>query len=189
MNFIIPNDAKNIFVLGAGSSVEYGLPVWNELGLRMKEKINNDQTNSYKYKKQILKWIDKVGEDKQYKTLDECIFNESVSLEHHTDGVEVENEIFSIIKDIFSDLYRKENGVWIKNLNQKILENTTLRLEQQITFINYNYDQVLEDNLLDYEYLPTKHRRLSYKPRLDSLSNFVIRTLYPHGTLFPEVGN
>ncbi len=182
MEFLIPNDVRHILILGAGASVEYGLPAWKDLGPQITKKIISDFDNPYK--KHISKWIDKVGEKKAYKTLDECIFKEAITNEHHSDGVYVENSIFTIIKQIFIDSYHKAPNGWIRKLNEKILDKGGL--DKQIAFINYNYDQVLDENLLNYSHLPEKHSRFKYKPRLQSLSSISIQTFCPHGTLFPE---
>lgn len=186
MDFFVAPSVHHIIVLGAGASIEYGLPAWRELGSQIKEKLLNDYQNQYQYKDQILKWIDKVGELSMYKTLDECIYNESISAEHHDDGVEVENELFSIMKEIFEYSYKKSPNGWIQKLNEKILSSNDTKLENRLAFINYNYDHVLDDNLLDYRYLPEKHRRLRYRDRLIALQNVSIKTFCPHGTLFPD---
>lgn len=73
---------------------------------------------------------------------------------------------------------------WIRALNKKILSNN---LESKLAFINYNYDDVLERNLLDFSYLPAKHRILNYAPRLERLSKAAIDVFYPHGNLFAEL--
>ena len=185
MEFNITSSIENIFIFGAGASVDYGLPIWRDLAHKIREKIAKDNADSYKYKKQILGWLEKIGDKKQYSTLDECVFHESVSKDHHLDGVEVENEVFSIIKEIFNDSYREGTLGWIRKLNDKILDGSTPRLERSSVFVNYNYDHVLDDNFLNYEYLSAKHKRLTYKGRLAYLSTIFINTLYPHGTLFP----
>jgi hypothetical protein len=90
------------------------------------------------------------------------------------------------IKNIFNNSYQEATDGWIKKLNQKVLDKNSIHLEHKIVFINYNYDHVLDDNFLNYEYLPTKHSRLTYKPRLQNLSRVSVKTLCPHGTLFPK---
>lgn len=131
MEFVIPEHADRVFILGAGASVDYGLPVWKDLGARMKEKIEADATNSYKHKEKILKWIDKVGEKKAYETLDECIYHESSSIDYHTDGVEVENELFAVMLEVFNNSYGGAKDGWIRKLNEKILMSPNFQPEKK----------------------------------------------------------
>lgn len=184
MKFYLDNNKQHVFILGAGASVDYGLPIWQGLNNLIKTKIENDINNQYKYKKEILDWLDKIGDDKKYKTIDECIARESISKDYHDNGHEIENEIFRIIKDIFEEIYRKNEAGWIRQLNEKIKNNESMRLEDRLAFINYNYDDVLDKNFLNFEYLPAKSKLFNYKDRLEALSHVKINCLYPHG-FFP----
>ena len=184
MDFSLSRGVNSILVLGAGASVDYGLPVWNDLGSLIKEKLSKDQIGFFQYKKEILAWVDKVGERKEYSTIDQCLERESVSNEYHANGSEIENQIFLIIKDIFLEKYKEGNGGWIRKLNEKILDNTSL--VNKMAFINFNYDDVLERNLLNFEHLPQKHKLLNHRITLDRLTRIKIPALYPHGTLFSQ---
>jgi hypothetical protein len=73
MNLRLRSKINKVLILGAGSSVEYGLPLWKDLSFLIHEKINKDTENRYKYKKEIVSWLNKVGEDKEYETIDRCI--------------------------------------------------------------------------------------------------------------------
>jgi hypothetical protein len=176
------NNIEYVLVLGAGASVDYGLPTWRNLSLLVKEKIGKDTEKRYQYKKEILDWIDKVGEKKKYKTIDECIKEESASKEYHSNGHEIENELFLVMKDIFNEIYKEQDNGWIRALNEKILLNKGNGLEHKIAFINYNYDNVLDKNFLIYTYLPQKHQLFNYRERLEALSKSVVKVLHPHGT-------
>ncbi len=178
MQLTFDRTIRHFFILGAGSSVEYGLPVWKDLSKQIKERANND--DSLQYKTQILNWMDKIGEKKLYATLDECIAKEAASKDHHVDGLDIEDKIFSIILQIFNDSYHQNPDGWINKLNRKILNNKDL--QNQLAFINYNYDHVLDDNFLNYEYLPTKHKRLNFKSELKILLSAYNSVLCPHGT-------
>ena len=107
MNFKPASSVTHILILGAGASVDYGLPIWKDLDLLIRNKISKDSENYYKYKKEILAWIDKVGSEKVYQTIDQCIKDESVSPDYHTTGPEIENEIFLILKEIFIEAYQE----------------------------------------------------------------------------------
>ena len=171
-------------LLGAGASVDYGLPVWKDLASLIKEEINKDHGSLYQYKKEILAWIEKVGENKEYPTIDQCLQSESVSSEYHTNGLEIENQILLIIKNIFTKLYKENDGGWIRKLNTKILQRPGL--VNKMVFVNYNYDDVLEKNLLNFDHLPQKHKIINHRERLDTLAHARIHALYPHGNLFSK---
>ena len=186
MNFKLSSAVEHILILGAGASVDYGLPVWKDLDILIRKKIDNDSENYYKYKNEILAWINKVGLKNVYQTIDQCIKDESVSPDYHLNGPEIENEIFLILKEIFIEAYKEPPTGWIKKLNGKILVNRGQKLEQRIAFINYNYDNVLNKNLLNFDYLPSKQKIFTYKVELEHLSHALVGALYPHGNLFTE---
>ncbi|HBU07202.1 MAG TPA: hypothetical protein DEB09_03920 [Candidatus Magasanikbacteria bacterium] len=167
-------------MLGAGASVDYGLPTWEKLNNLIKDTIENDKINQYEYKKEILEWLNKVGDNKLYKTIDECIKSESRLQDYHDNGDKIENEIFRVISEIFGKMYKNSDVGWIKLLNNKIKNNEHMELENKIAFINYNYDNVLDTNFLNFGSLCSKDK-LFYEKRLGQLSNVKIRCLYPHG--------
>lgn len=193
MRLYLEDEIEHILILGAGASVDYGLPVWSDLDLLIKEKISKDEAN-YQYKKEMLNWIDKVGKEKEkkYDTIDECIAEESMSQEYLDDseqecldGSEIENQMFRVIKDIFNEAYKKDAKGWIRVLNEKILKGKE-RLERKIAFINYNYDDVLDKNFLIFSYLPLKLQRYNKRERLNTLSKVIACALYPHGCFFSK---
>ena len=96
----------------------------------------------------------------------------------------MENDLFSSIKDIFNEVYRENNEGWITKLSDKILRHPENGLEEKMAFVSYNYDNVLEKNLLRFGYLPGKHSRLNNKPRLDELGTVRVPVLYAHGNLY-----
>lgn len=180
------NCRNNILILGAGASKDYGLPAWKELDFLIRERLKNGGENQYSRARDILTWLDKVGEKNKYKTIDECIEKESVAEAYHLDGDSVENDLFLSIKDIFNEVYIENNEGWITRLSDKILRQPGNELEDKIAFINYNYDNVLEKNLLRFGHLPGKHSRLNNKPRLDQLSAARVPVLYAHGNLYSK---
>jgi hypothetical protein len=187
MQIFLRDEIKHILILGAGASVDYGLPTWKELESQIKDKIINDKGDQYNNKKEILDWLNKVGNLKKYKTIDECIKFESVSKDYHNNGHKIENEIFSVIKNIFEEVYTKKDNAWIEILNEKIKNNKEAALEKKIIFINYNYDHVLDDNFLNFNYLPEKYKILNYKERLYELSKVVVDCLCPHGNFLSNI--
>ena len=171
---------ENIFILGAGASFEYKLPLWKDLNEEIKKELEKDNNNKYLYKKEIKEWLDKVEEDKQYKTIDECIAIES--RKNKKDGLKIEIEIFLIIKDIFENKYEDldETG-WIHFLNQYFLFFP--QAVNWIYLINYNYDSVFEKNILLYDYLSEKEKLLN-KKKLEYLKDLKIRAIFPHSTFY-----
>lgn len=182
-------EKNKIFILGAGSSKDYGLPIWSELSVLINQYLSSEDGKGNLYKKEIFEWLDLIGEQKKYKTLDECIYYESSSNKYKENGQDVEFTIFSILKSIFDKLYKKEES-WIKNLNEKIREKGSIDWNN-LFFINYNYDSVLADNILDYSYLSKTERERIYRERLTELSDIrnknvweKIPCLYPHGLFY-----
>lgn len=182
MKFPLSPSVTNIFILGAGASVDYGLPVWDQLDSIMRKHLNEETDVAYTHKQAILNWLDKTGEDKAYKTIDECIAFESDSEEHHLNGVEVENDLFTLFQKILKKSYKENSQGWVGALNEAILQNRNRHLENTIAFINYNYDDVLPKNFLDFSKLSQK-RKLIYSRELEDLKYVRVPTLYAHGFL------
>ncbi len=176
--------ADKIFILGAGSSVDYGLPVWKDLKEMIEDKLSGATGDEFNYKNQILSWIAKVGVGLEYETLDECISKESVSSEYKEGGHYIENEIFFILKIVFEEVYSREiRSSWIRILNNYILYSTP-DVVKNMVFINYNYDEVFCDNILTFDYLSDKERFVTFDNELGSLSDFHVDVIYPHGNFF-----
>lgn len=185
-------EKTKIFILGAGASIDYGLPVWSDLASLIKNYLESEKGKDNQYKKEILEWLDLIGEDKKYKTLDECIYRESSSTRYKENGQDIEFEIFRILEVIFKELYDKKTSYdketsWIKKLNEKIRKQEGVDWHN-LFFINYNYDNVLADNILDFSYLSKTERERIYRERILNLSYISQRynhekipCLYPHG--------
>lgn len=184
MNFYLNNNISHLFILGAGASIEYGLPVWSELSSLIQKKLTDDVANTYQYKKEILAWLDKI-ESKQYSTLDECITGESD--QYHTGGVQIENELFRIMRDVFIESYKDSNRGWVEKLNSKILNDRKTCLEQRMSFVNYNYDHVLDNHFLNFASTLSDKKKLIHKSELNDLSRVVVEAFYPHGNFREKI--
>lgn len=185
MKFTVKSSVRKILILGAGASADYGLPTWKSLTNLIKHELDNDKENAIQHKKDILTWLNDVGEQKKYKTIDECIQNESYS-SAYPHGMDIENEVFHIMKMVFINSYKENEGGWLKILNEKILQKPEASIENTIAFINYNYDNVLERNFLNFSYLHPKYQNYKYRGRLGSLINTKVDCLFPHGSLFKD---
>lgn len=178
---------NNIFILGAGSSREYGLPVWKELQSLIEAHLRGSDGVKYTRAKDILNWMGKVGDKEfEYRTIDECIAKESISETYYSDGDSVEDELFSVIKNIFNGARKENRAGWITKLNDKILRQPVSKPETNMAFVSYNYDNILEGNFLKFEHLPGKHQRLNDKPRLVELTETTVPVLYAHGNLYSK---
>ena len=186
MKFILNHKEKHFLILGAGASADYGLPTWIDLVPLVIEKINDDKENRYNYKSEMLDWLNKIGDTpKPYKTIDQCMQIESV--ENKADGLKIEDEMFSILAEIFDEKFEEDEDKeyeWINILNMKILANTNLATE--IAFVNFNYDGVLYENFLQFRYLSDKERTSLKGPQLERLTGVKAFTLYPHSYLFSK---
>lgn len=182
---------SKIFILGAGASMDYSLPSWPGLNDLLLEKLNSSKGEDYKYKTEMIDWVSKTGEGKQYPTIDECIHKEARL--NKKDGLLIEQELFSVMKDVLTnDDYKKEeeDNRWITSLNKVILNKRSLNLENNIAFISYNYDYVLGKNLLDYNnYLSEAEQKLEHKGNLSDITRSVFPILYPHSTFDKEEHN
>lgn len=180
-NHKIDHRIEHIFILGAGASADYKLPLWGELGALIEEEVNNNK-DKYIYHNEIKQWINMVGSDKIYKTIDECITSESISVKYHNNGDVIEDQLFCAINEIFFKRNQiKENEIgWIEKLNEKILTDAT-KLEDRISFISFNYDDILDKKFLNFNYLPSKRKAL-HRPRLTELNISNVSGLFPHGS-------
>lgn len=177
MKFELHDEVKHLFILGAGASIEYGLPGWSDLAILLRERLDMKLGAENPLRNELLDWLNKVGV--KYDTIDECIAQESRSTEYHDNGAHVEEALFCEIRVILEEKYTYNNQGWIRFLNDAIINNYGIRNE--IAIINYNYDDVLDRNLLDFSHLGQKARMVDYVNRLESLSNIVVDCFHPHG--------
>lgn len=188
MRFNLDTNTRHLFILGAGASVDYNLPTWLELKDLLKDRIETSSDTKYEFRKEMQEWLAMVGpkDTHKYQTIDECITKESVN--YHENGTEVENEIFDMMSQVFEERYRDNEQGWIRLLNKAIIDDDK-SIEDQLAFINYNYDSVLEKNFLNYSYLSKKERVITYSERLERLSQVSVECLHPHGHFGNTEGN
>ena len=158
------NSEKEIFVLGAGASACFGLPMWNELAELILEKLGSkkneedfDQFTKDYYSK-AAEWIKKVGPKKEYETIDLCIFEEAKKLNDKKYQF-ILDLIFRLIGEIFSEkiinndlsLKKHISYILIKHLaNNYIINPANIReFLNKKTFIDFNYDNVLSNALTE----------------------------------------
>lgn len=179
MKFVLDDRVKHLFILGAGASCDYGLPNWSSLSTELEGVLNNSSKEHQEHASSIFDWLSKVGS--KYATIDECILHESNASDYHENGHEVEDALFRAIFSVLKGAYVNNAHGWIRHLNDAILDNPGL--ESQIAFVNYNYDDVLDRNLLAFDHLSGKQRHVNYADRLVEVNGSVIDCLHPHGYL------
>ena len=177
---------NKIFVLGAGASAEYGLPMWDELVELIKEKLQDENfSEDIQFKKEILEWVDKVGEGKEYSTIDKCIQIESDT--NSENGNDIEKEFFYLIQVIFEEKFRNNKDTWITELNRLFLKDEIKKKE--IFFINYNYDIILQEEFLNFNFLSVKRKEGNNREKIESLNNNnLVQCFVPHGSFLERIG-
>ena len=142
----------NVFVLGAGASVDYGLPVWCELWELLIEDIKKNGLSgiSAGASNRFLNELEEIGTGKKYATVDEMISKFSRSMEEF--DVETQ-EFFEEVKIIFRSRVMSENVGWIekfvkKNDVEDLLHNELS--DNPTVFINFNYDTLLLIKIVEF---------------------------------------
>ena len=173
-----------VFVLGAGASAEYGLPMWKDLPTLIKEELNDSNAN-FNFKNEIIEWLEKIGNG-IYGTIDECVTKESASEKYRKDGDNIEIELWGIIKSIFSKKYNKETEIdsWILSLNNNIIkyEEENKLLAGGLFFVNFNYDHVLTDRFLKDNTVPEKTKNTHAKSTVDKMEKTIVASVCPHAS-------
>ena len=150
-NRIMNTKYVNVFVLGAGASVDYGLPVWCELSDLLIHHIEeNKATISSADMSIFLGELGQIGTCKKYRTVDELI---STFSRETTDFAKTTAALFKEVKTILEQRVRPESIGWIetfvrKNNLESLLNNAASN--NPSVFINFNYDTVLLMNIIEF---------------------------------------
>ena len=189
------NKYINIFVLGAGASVDYGLPVWSELRELLIEYLNKNTASiiSPDVSNRFLEELKEIGTGKKYATVDEMISKFS----SETDNCPATTRgVFEVVKRIFQSRVRTENVGWIETFvdknNLEILLNNEASNSPSM-FINFNYDTLLVLKIVQFfnnDYSSTlnpdkaewnKTRGLDFEKKYECCVKDVF---HPHGVLY-----
>ncbi len=185
----------NIFVLGAGASVDYGLPVWNKLREQLMEYLNANREclGSPAITNHFIEDLKEIGEDKKYRTVDELISKFSSEAD---DFFATTQRIFEAVKRIFKSKVMTDSQGWIetfvkKNNLESLLRNADSNYSS--VFINFNYDTLLLRGIVTFFselYESTlnperaewnKNTGLEYEAKFEPCAK---KIYHPHGVLY-----
>lgn len=195
----------NMFVLGAGASVDYGLPVWADLRDMLIEEIETNEKTiiSSDVTTRFLNELKEIGPGKKYTTVDDMISR----FEEGEDGIpEITAAVFQVVKSIFKSKAKTEDKGWIETFIEKnnleiLLNNKTNATSDFPTvFINFNYDTLLLSRIVQffknkYDCTPKRDRkewRLNHGVESDFGERFkdcAQAIFHPHGILYLSEGD
>ena len=142
----------NVFVLGAGASVDYGLPVWRELRELLIEDIKKNGLSGFApgASNRFLDELEQIGPGKTFETVDEMISNFE---DDEAVFPETTVAIFEVVKKVFKSRAVAESAEWIETfVNQNNME---ILLTNEVSnyptvFINFNYDTLLLSKIVQF---------------------------------------
>ena len=187
------NKYINIFVLGAGASVDYGLPVWVELRELLIEYLNKNTASiiSPDVSNRFLHELQQIGTDKKYATVDEII---SKFPDDEAEILDPTEAIFDVVGKIFKSKLRADSQGWIETFVKKNNLEILLNNEDPNTssvFINFNYDTLLLSKIVQffkkkYERAPERKmwKKQTGRAYETEFKNCATDILYPHGILY-----
>ncbi len=185
----------NVFVLGAGASVDYGLPVWDKLKELLIEEItiNGAVVISSDVTNRLLRKLEDIGPGRTYETVDEMIakFDDD-------EASEITGPIFDVVKRVFNLRARTKSVGWIETFMDK--NNVEILLGNETSgypsvFINFNYDTLLLSKIVRFFKKKFKNTpkseikdwRLNHGAESDFGLNFehcAKDIFHPHGILY-----
>ena len=187
----------DIFILGAGASKDYGLPLWEELQSLLLKHIKNKVGTDADVRQTLLKELRNIGESKKYKTVDKMISE----VAKRKNGSEAEDVLFGCMGEIFEESRSNtdtEND-WIEDFIRGRDHHLTALLtnsktEDSTMFVNFNYDTVFLLKVIGffrdkYESTSPEDRRAHETNTGQAKSgygNCVKDIFHPHGIFIPE---
>ena len=141
----------NVFVLGAGASVDYGLPIWCELSELLIRHIEENKAQIPAADVSILlRELGQIGTGKKYTTVDQMISEFS---RETTDFAETTAAMFKEVRTILEQRVRPETVGWIERFVKSNDLEILLRNEatnNSPVFINFNYDDILLLKIVEF---------------------------------------
>ncbi|MBP7831784.1 MAG: hypothetical protein KA028_02075 [Candidatus Pacebacteria bacterium] len=154
---------ESLYIIGAGSSAEYNLPIWKALQgelktLLLSNKIQIEKRGSSlkeEDRQGIIDLLDLVG--KNYNTLDQMISQECLTLQY---GVDIENVIWDHVayillkEEVNAKKIIDKGEDWLTSIKNSIIIDSKNDIEKTCeavstffknnTFLIYNYDRIVE---------------------------------------------
>jgi hypothetical protein len=159
---------NSVFIIGAGSSKEYGYPIWGELKPKIEQYLDLPEGKGDPFYLESKLWLAEVTEEK---TLDQVISEKNKAIRQKLDPSKTEGIIWKAIASIFFDLEKQvvahDIKAWVDVYVQNVIREVTekystddqdwdvkiikeLRAQfDNVYFITFNYDRLLEYKVKD----------------------------------------
>ena len=175
-------ESKTCFVLGAGASADFGLPLWADLRYLLQEKIqkSDDRSEMRKY------WVGTLKNATDSVTIDELAMEARNDQEFNY----LQRNLSEIILQGEAELHDKDNWVSIfaRAVGQKMMdfEDKALLFASNISVVSLNYDRCFNHYFAAgiKESVSLKYKR----PRLtqghyEVIENEIENIIHPHGCI------
>lgn len=148
---------KELFILGAGASVPYGLPTWIELQQILATMVNDERSKENYSGEQLDQMEEFLKFTEEFPTIDEAIPKYVIKIGSSTAAHDFEDVIFSLLATKFKEIdydtrVRKTAGDrWLYKLLKKSMGRSfSDPYFMNKVFLNYNYDRILQTELTNF---------------------------------------
>lgn len=146
-----------LFILGAGASVPYGIPAWQEIHDIVEQMVINERSKE-NYNNEQLGHMDKFLQfSTEFSTIDEAIWKYAFVLGDDENAFDFEDIVFSFLATHFKrvDYQRRvvdaEDNRWLQQLfSQGKAMNFADPFMTNKVFVNFNYDRILQTEVQEF---------------------------------------